>query len=208
MLDTFSFEQIEGGGIDGVAENLRRFKLRNARLISPLWHGDGCTGLSGLYAIINGIRLALADRHLFTGAEVHSLMAAGLRFMDGRLSPRQCVATGLRVNIWRRLADAMVEAASRRTGIRMRLERLYSPEPWNRQAAFEALEEEIVRMRVPLMLCRGGRYTVVSGVTDSSVLLFDSGGAFWLAKRACGVPADCDGARHVIYPASFLALAC
>jgi len=188
------------------APNPPRAKLTNARLVTPLWHGDGCTGLSGLYAIINGIRLVLAHKHQCTAADVHTLLVAGLRFMDGRLSPQRCFGGGIRVQLWRSLADAMVEAAILRTGHRMRLERLHVEDPWSKDSAFLTLENAIRRLRVVMLLCRGGQYTVVSGVTAASLLLFDSGGACWIVKRACGVPHACEGARHVIYPASFMTL--
>lgn len=199
-------EQSGQGGSSGDVAPSPPARLTNARLVSPLEHGDGCVGLSGVFAIINGVRLALAHKHHFTGPEVHALMAAGFGFLDARLTARRCFMSGLRVELWRRLADAMVQASWRRTGHRLVVERLYVDHAFDRGAALAELEQAIRRMRVPLILCRGGHYTVVSGVTPSSVLLFDSGGACWLAKRVCGVPGDCTGARHVIYPASFLAL--
>lgn len=197
--------QVEGGFLSGAASGLEKAKLKNARMLSPLWHGEGCVGLSGLYAIVNAIRLTLAHKHSFTGPELHALMTAGLRFMSGRLTPEQVALCGLRVTLWRGLAEAMVEATRRVTRAPLQLERLF-PTDLGREAAFAAIEQAIARVRVPMMLCRGGRYTVVSGFTGSSLLLFDSGGACWMTRRLCGVPGDCDGARHIIYPTSLLAL--
>lgn len=179
-------------------------KLRNTRLVSPLWHGEGCVGLSGLYAIVNGIRLALAHKHMMSAVEVHQLMTAGTQFLNGRLTPQQAILSGLRVTLWRNLAEAMAETTRRRLGVWIWLERLYPYGP-SRDAAFATLEEAVLRMRVPMMLCRGGHYTVVSGFTPSSLLLFDSGGACWVTRRVTGVPLDCDDARHVIHPSSFVA---
>jgi hypothetical protein len=77
--------------------------------------------------------------------------------------------------------------------------------PEGRTAAWAAIEQQIDVWRPVLTLMRGGRYSVVSGYTDASWLLFDSGGACWISKRVTGVPGDCEGARHILYPASFLA---
>ena len=66
--------------------------------------------------------------------------------------------------------------------------------------------EALARFRVPLLLCRGGHFTAVSGVTAASLILFDSGGSYWVRKQACGVPGNGEELRHMIYPASFLAL--
>src|SRR5687768_12602440 len=123
-----------------------RAKLPNAGLLGPLYHGDECIGLSGLYAIANAIRLALAHNRLFTGPEVHTLMNVGFRFLRGRLTPEQSVLCGLRVTLWRDAAQAMVEVAQRRFGIRIVLDRLFPDPPASRAAAFETLERAIVQI--------------------------------------------------------------
>lgn len=184
---------------------VRRSKLPNARLLSPLWHGDQCEGLSGLYAIVNGIRLALAHKHQFDGPELHALIASGLRFMDGRLTPERAITSGLRIQLWRRMAEALADRTHERQRVPLFVEQVFA-QPQGRSAAWAAIEREIDGWRPVLTLMRGGRYSVVSGYTDSSLLLFDSGGACWISKRVTGVPGDCDGARHIVYPASFLAL--
>jgi hypothetical protein len=184
---------------------IRRFKLPNARLLSPLWHGDQCDGLSGLYAVVNGIRLVLAHKHQFNGPELHGLMIAGLRFMEGRLTPERAVASGLRIQLFRRLAEALAERARQQYRLLVFVERVFAQSE-GRPAAWGAVERQIDAWRPVLTLMRGGRYSVISGYTGSSLLLFDSGGACWLSKRNTGVPGDCDGARHILYPASFLAL--
>lgn len=180
-------------------------RLTGASLISPLWHPEGCAGMSGVYAVINAIQLALAGRHAFTSAELYALTSAGLRFMSGRLTPQQAVLAGLRVSLWRALAQAMVAVARRQTGVSLALERQLVLEAGCR-AMLDAIEQCVIHLHVPMMLCRGGHYTVVKGFTPASLLLLDSGGACWMAKRSCGVPGDCDGARHVLYPGSLLAI--
>lgn len=181
-------------------------KLPNTALIAPLWQGEACVGLSGLYAIVNAIRLGLADRRPLNAKEVERLFAAGLRFTNGRLTPEQATVCGLRVSAWRGMAEALVEHTRRTTGVRLVIERLMVPVWADRLAAFATLREALLRLRVPMMLMRAGHYTVVSGITGSSLLLFDSAAACWVSQRVCGVPGDCDAARHLIYPASFLAL--
>lgn len=192
-------------GSDGTADTVNT-KLPNAALISPLWQGDACLGLSGLYAIVNAIRMGLADRRPLNAKEVERLFAAGMRFTNGRLTPEQATVCGLRVSAWRAMAEALVEHTRRITGVRLVVERLMVPVWADRLAAFATLGEALLGLRVPLMLLRGGHYTVVSGITRSSLLLFDSRGACWVSKRVCGVSGDCDRARHLIYPSSFLAL--
>lgn len=192
--------------VSSVSDVSAEMRHPNAELLSPLLHADACSGLSGLYSIINGIGVVLADRYVLTHADAHALLTAGFRFMDGRLSPNQVALSGLRVTLWRALTDAVCASANRRIGVRLSSERFHWVGEANRDAAFRALQMELERRRVPLMLCRGGRYTVVRGITRSSLLLFDSSGAHWIAKQTCGVPGDCDRARHIIYPNSFMSL--
>jgi len=178
----------------------------NARLVAPLWLGDSCEGLSGLYAAINGIRLAFAHQRKFTAPEVHLLMRCGLRFLSGRLTPEQCVVNGLRIQLWRALVESLAGGTWRQTGLPIAVERIHVEQSAGRQFVFDTLEEAIARYRVPLILERGGHYGVVSGVTASSLLLFDSRGACWISKRACGVPTDGEHLRHLLHPSAFLAL--
>ena len=86
MFEACGRLETEGGAESGAALTVRRIRHPNAQLITPLWLGDYCEGLSALYAAINGVRLALACEHRFTGPEVHQLMRAGLRYFDGRVS--------------------------------------------------------------------------------------------------------------------------
>jgi hypothetical protein len=197
--------RLERGGDSEAAPLRDGLKLKPATLLWPLYHGDNCIGLSGLYAILNAIRLAIAHKQVLTEPELYRIMRAGLRFLEGRLTPVQLLSSGLRVNLWRSMAEAMTEVTLREAGAWARVEPVFVSDPGVR-AAFDAIEDAIERLRPVMMLCRGGRYTVVSGYTASSLLLFDSAGSCWIKKHVCGVPGDCDSARHVLYPASFLAV--
>lgn len=183
-----------------------RARHPNSGLIDALWVSDDCVGLTALYAALNGIRFALAHQHRFTASEVHKVMSSGLRFFEGRLTPRQCVVSGIRVQLWRDLVAAMSEATWQLTGRAILVERVLIDGPGNRGAVFDALDDAVARLRVPLMLLRGGVYTVVSGTTTASILLFDSRGCSWISKRSCGVPRDGAEARHMICPTALLAL--
>ena len=204
MLRTTSAWAVQGSS-DQPAPRLTSARLANASLVEPLLHGDGMDGLSGLYAIINAIQVAVAHNKILTAYEIHTLMRAGFDFLSGRLTPLQAFQSGCRVSVWRGLARAMVEVSRIRLGAHLRVERLLVGDR-SRAAAFEAIEQAIAQWRPVLMLCRGGRYTVVSGSTPSSLLLFDSGGSRWMAKHACGAWSDNENARHILYPGSFMAL--
>lgn len=183
-----------------------RFKLPNPSGIQPLYHGDGCVGLSGLYSMINGIRLVLADRCDFDGPAVHSLLTTGLRFMDGRLTPTRATTSGLRVGMWKQLAEAMTEHTRQRHRVLIFAERIHVGPGVDRTEALSLIEQNIRAYRAVLLLMGGGRYTVINGYTPSSLLLFDSAWSSWISKRITDVPTDGERGRHVIYPSSLLAL--
>lgn len=190
-----------GGPVEPV-----HFKLPNAARVKPLFHGDGCIGLSGIYSIINGIRVVLAHRYEFDGPALYELLRASFRFMDGRLSPTRTATCGLRVAMWRELAEAMTHHVRKRHRALVFAERVHTEPGIDRKSAVSLIEQNIRNYRAVLVLMHGGRYTVISGYTPSSLVLFDSNWSCWISKRVTSVPNDCEGARHVIHPTALLTL--
>ena len=133
--------------IPSLGQSCKSFAVRhpNARLVHPLWHPERCPGLSGLYAIVNAIQLALADRRPLGPAELDRLIRAGFRFLNGRLSPEQATVCGLRITLWRALTDALIAVVQAQTGVRIVTERLMVTTMCDRLAAFDVLEQAIAR---------------------------------------------------------------
>jgi hypothetical protein len=205
-LTVLGAEHETGEGVGDAPLGTGRVRHPNVGLVDPLWVSEDCTGLTAIYAVLNGITLALAHRHRFTAREVHGLMAAGLRYFEGRLLLRQCVMSGIRGHHWPGLVAGMSEATHQLIGHRVLVERIPLERACDRAAAFDALAEAVEKLRVPLSALRGGVYTAASGVTASSILLFDSRGYSWISKHACGVPGEAMGCCHMILPASLMAL--
>ena len=175
--------------------------------LDPLYHGDHGQGLYGLFSIVNALRLALAHRRPFTPREIDDLIDVGLRFLELRIGLRRGVVGAVRLELWLRMAQALVEHVARTKRVPLGLQALGRHEDRvSRADAFSMLEATVRKRRLMLMLRRGGLYTVVTGYTAYSLLLFDSGGGGWISKRLTGVPGDSANTRHIIYPASFLAL--
>jgi hypothetical protein len=108
--------------------------------------------------------------------------------------------------MWRALAEAMTHHVRERHRALVFADRVYADPATDHLSAVSVIEQNVRSYRAVLVLMRGGRYTVISGYTPSSLLLFDSNWSCWISKRATGVPLDCDGARHVIHPTSLLTL--
>ena len=64
----------------------------------------------------------------------------------------------------------------------------------------------IVARNVVLTLFAGGRYSVIRGYTQASLLLFDSGGHWWVSRDCIDVSGTDVTARHRLASPSTLAL--
>lgn len=84
------------------------------RHIAPPYQGEH-VGLSGLYALVNAFRLALARHRPLGDEETRLLLAAGIRFIDTHGQLRHILTGGIRLTLWRRLAEALRE----HMGVRM-----------------------------------------------------------------------------------------
>lgn len=176
-------------------------RLRNAQLVWPLYHGDGCTGLNGLYAVVNAIRTVLARRRLLNDRECGALLEAGLQFLEAHVSVARCCIYGIRFQLWSRLARALAYVAEQRFQLPVRVEQpLLGCRTVTRGEALTILEALVVRQQVPVLMRRGGLFSVVSGYTPVSLLLVDSSGGRWLSKMCCGIVGDDGMTRHRLCP--------
>jgi len=147
--------------------------------VVPIFCGEYAPGLTGLYAIVNGLRLLVADASPLKPSDEQMLLEVGCTFMSGReaLVPTR----GLRADLLIRMAEAMAFSLSRRRGIWIRCERLETEVM--RRAMMPLFERSVVAKRVVLILLGRGHYSVLRGYTRDSWLLFDATGREWLLRR-------------------------
>lgn len=195
-------DEAEDGG--GVIQP-RAVRLTAARLIRPLQHGPQCPGLSSLFSIVNGIRLALAHKHRFSERELMEMIAAGLRFLNGRVTSERAVTCGMSFGLWLRMAEALVDRTRTRSGVWVALEREYVTSE-TRESALMVIARAIERGRPLLTLMRGGQYSIIHGVTASSLLLFDSAGAQWISRGSTALHGGARNAKHMLCPRTFLSI--
>ena len=151
--------------------------------VFPIYCGEYARGLTGSYAILNGLKLLLAELVPLKPSEEQMLLEVGWTFLSGRepLAPHR----GIRVNTMVRLAEAMAFALSRRRADWVQCDRLELRE-YSASATATLLERLAVAKRVVLVLLGRGHYTVVRGYTRDSWLLFDATGRQWMLRRATG----------------------
>ena len=147
--------------------------------VVPIFCGEYAPGLTGLYAIVNGLRLLVADASPLKPSDEQMLLEVGCTFMSGReaLLPSR----GLRAERLFRMAEAMAFALSRRRGVWIRCERLETEVM--RRTVLPLFERSVVAKRVVLILLGRGHYSVLRGYTRDSWLLFDATGREWLLRR-------------------------
>lgn len=148
----------------------------------PCYCGDHAPGFIGLYAIINGLALLLAETEPLKPAEERRLIDLGWKF----LASRGLVAPwhGVRTINFERLAESLTYALSRNRRQWVRCERIETRQ-LDRALLIPTLERLIVASRVVIILLGRGHYTVLRGFTPTSWLLFDATGRVWM-KRLTG----------------------
>ena len=175
--------------------------------MTPLYQGDCCDGLCGLYSVVNAIRLAMARKRPLSDKEVAALLRAGLRFIETRRGLTASLTGGMQQTLWCRLADALVAYVFRLTDVPLFVEQPFRDGPlMTRDQAFLIIEGMIVRQKATMLLRRGAHYTIISGFTATSFSLFDSAGGSWVMKTSCGVNGDSPRTRHQFCPASITAI--
>lgn len=153
---------------------------RGPRGLSPLYCGDHATGLTGVYALVNGFKLLLAEAAPLRPSDETMLLELGWNFMRGRgmVAPH----VGMRQHSFIRMAEAMSFALSRRRGDWVRCEVPRMDAAYRIQAA-ATLERLLVAKRVVLILLGRGHYTVLRGYTPAGWLIFDAMGRQWMLRR-------------------------
>ncbi len=176
--------------------------------LRPLRQGD-LDGLCGLYAAINGVRLALAGRRPLAQSELSRLFACGVSFLSVRHQLACAILAGFEDRLWPELVDAVARRASRIAGVPVRpsrpLELIRGP------SASEVLwvVEDAVARGCPVLVGLAGRhdhYTVVQGCTLAYLQLFDGGNLHRLARAACGVGEGEGPERHALRPGTLTVL--
>lgn len=148
--------------------------------IAPLLQGD-LDSLCGIYAIINALRLAARATPMTKSVE-KDLSYRGVRILLEREILGSTLRNGLGTKKFRRLSRHIVKKASQLTGLEFRMNRFSGvhtgPE--------EFLRNELLAGRPTCLRITGSidHYTVVSGITPTKLILFDSDGLSWIKRSS------------------------
>ena len=147
-------------------------KLEGLLQLAPYAQGE-LDSLCGLYSIINAIRLVRYPVAPVSSAKSRSLFTAGIEFLRDTGSLDPALVNGINIRRWKLLAALLAEHASTpKWSIAVETTKHRMP-----ARAIMRYIDDSVAMGLPMLLHLGRRhqhYTVISGVTQHSILLFDS----------------------------------
>lgn len=189
-----------------------RLKLAGVALCKPYKQGD-LDNLCGLYAALNAIRLVAAPTRPLNRMEAEHLFQSGIDYLDRKRALADVVRHGMEYRRQHAVMRHMARSASGITGVSVAVEQAF-PKGWaltGTQAKKHAQIMSGIADRISfgsaliLELRRTWRhYTVISGISPSRVLLFDSDGLRWVERRALGTTTNYDDRRHYVRLSSVL----
>ena len=168
-------------------------RLSTASIV-PLWEGDHAIGNSGIYAAVNAIRLATLGHCQIGKRAQRDLLEMGWAWRSQRGHTRPL--SGMRASDWARMFEALCFAVARSHG-----QFLTIVQPWRDVRPtdvefFTTLERLIVSNHVVATLFAGAHFSIVRGYTQSSILLFDSGGRTSIRRTNVALTQTVNLARH------------
>lgn len=173
------------------ADSEAALMLPGDAVVTPLSQGD-CDRLCGLYAIVNGLRLALAPVRPLDDGESRDLFCAGLEYLEREGKLGRTLQNGMPIRLWHPLASHLRWVAEQQTGIPLFQRRLFADESdLSRRTAFARLEGALRLGHVPLLLVigRARHYTALTGYDANGFSTADSAYLHHIYRRECRIAA-------------------
>lgn len=154
--------------------------------MQPLHQGD-LTGFCGLYAVVNALRLAMADNAPLTKAQCKQLFAAGIDLLDRKNVLGEVAVAGMGTKRRLALARHLAKLVSP-TNCQVVVERSYHSTWSTLDDAFGWIDESLAAGKPVLIPLLGAldHYTVIAGSTAATLQLFDSTSLRFIRKSSCG----------------------
>jgi hypothetical protein len=155
--------------------------------------------LCGLYAVINGIRLAATNEQPIARKQCRRLLKQGLRHLEGQ-GYDSTPYYGMDSDVWAGLAKHLLKYAAEKGVAQLRRKGAVIELAADAAANVHRVERLVARgVPVAIWLQRAlDHYSVVVGFNDERWMLFDSKDHRWVGKDLIGT-AD-SAARHVLGP--------
>lgn len=178
------------------------FRLAGTEIIEPLRQGDA-DGLCGLYAAINSIRLVSAPVQPLTQSQSMQLAYEGFEYLKQRRKLETAIGYGMGCSLQKKLLKHTIKRARKLTGLSIQSEKIEVTK-YNWQ---EKISENIKNDFAINLVLEGAydHFTVISGLTKTKFMLFDSLQFKWVNKSNCYLGGSTSNKRHAVNSKSLIA---
>ena len=167
------------------------------------------SSLCGLYALLNGVQLALWPHSLLTPAQLKKLFARSVEHLDNERILPAVLRAGITENAWLRLCLVVIGQAVHLTGTRLRRRFfLQHVDQLTGGTALADIKREL-RQGHPVVVMLWGGYnhaTVIVGYDRTRLILFDSAGYRWILLTSVGLHHASSTKRHQLTRNTVVAL--
>lgn len=182
--------------------------MEAAQHLAPLHQGK-LDNLCGLYSILNAVRLACWPTVDLNHSRARQLFAHGVKTLERNGQLRAVLQHGMTERTWARLCHEVLSRLHDVSGIK--LEPAFSLSKFKRREfdkALSIIDQHTSRSEPMLVRLLGSynHYTVITGVTASRLMLFDSFGYRWLSITSCELDGRWQSQRHPIVRRCAMAL--
>lgn len=167
-----------------------------AKTLPPLQQG-AFDNLCGLYSAINAIRLSLWVNKRISLHRPQRLFHWGIDQIEKEWGTSVTLHEGMDIAQWTWLTDRIIRKAYKITGSRLqRVAIKFGRKQPDLDQIFLAISE-CAENREPVLIHISGaieHYTILTGVSDLKIWLYDSHGRMWIRKDSCAL--ECGRRRY------------
>jgi len=182
--------------------------LEGVALCRPFAQGD-LDNLCGLYAAINALCLVSAPVRPLNRREARHVLNAGMSYLQRRNWLSDAVLHGMNVQRQRAVTRHMAKAAGQIAGFKFSaVQPLPGKSKMATDAALSLIAQRVENGAAFIANLENTfwHYTVISGLSNSRIYLFDSDGLSWIERSSFGICGSQVRARHCISLASLTEL--
>lgn len=183
-----------------------KIMLDGVALCSPFAQGD-LDNLCGLYAAINAICLVSAPIRPVRRAEAQQLLQAGLTYLERRNGLLDAFLEGMAIRRQRAVTQHVAQVASKALELSFFAKPLLPAKSTVTTEDVLKVIAERIKAGSAVIVCLENtywHYTIIVGMSDSRVYLFDSDGMRWLERRSLAVCGPNVEARHSVSRCSLI----
>ncbi|MBR2654921.1 MAG: hypothetical protein IKD58_00220 [Loktanella sp.] len=183
-----------------------KIMLDGVALCRPFAQGD-LSNLCGLYAAVNAVCLVSAPIRPVRRPEAQQLLQAGLTYLERRNGLLDAFLEGMAIQRQRAVTQHVAKAASKALELSFFAKPLLSAKSTVTMEDVLKLIAKRIKAGSAIIVCLENtvwHYTVIVGMSDSRMYLFDSDGMRWIERRSLSLCLTRSTSRHCVSRASII----